>query len=241
MLHWDAKHSDLVFGAGRNNQGGAAPTTVRFHKQENGWLEVTREGREPRVPELTLEESLNLPPRIAVTYGDERKVLLDLNPQFEKMKFGHVEAVRWKARDGHEVEGGLYYPADFVPGRKYPLVIQTHGFKPDRFQMDGPYTSVFAAQPLAAKGIMVLQAEKPDRSAVLGHLATEGEARWRISAYEGAIDYLDARGLIDRSRVGIMGFSRTCWYVKYALTIRAFPLQPSRFLTESTWVISLTL
>jgi hypothetical protein len=222
LLHWDPKRSDLVFKAGRNNNSGAL-ATLRFHKQENDWLEVTREGKEPRVPELTLEESLNLPPRIAVTYGGERKVLLDLNPQFEKMKFGHVEQVRWKARDGHEVEGGLYYPADFVPGRKYPLVIQTHGFKPDRFQMDGPYTSVFAAQPLAAKGIMVLQAEKPDRSAVLGHLATEGEARWRISAYEGAIDYLDARGLIDRSRVGIMGFSRTCWYVKYALTHSSFP------------------
>ena len=69
---------------------------------------------------------------------------------------------------------------------------------------------------------MVLQAEKPERSAVLDHLATEPEAAWRVSAYEGAIDYLDGRGLIDRSRVGIMGFSRTCWYVKYALTHSAF-------------------
>ena len=225
LFHWDTKSSDLVFGSGRNNQSGAAPATIRFHKQGPEWLEVTREETGPRIPELAVEEGLNLPPRIVATQGGGtgRAVLLDLNPQFETMKFGRVEQVRWKARDGHEVEGGLYYPADFVPGRRYPLVIQTHGFKPDRFQIDGPYTSVFAAQPLAGKNIMVLQAEKPDRSAVLGHLATEGEARWRISAYEGAVDYLDERGLIDRSRVGIMGFSRTSWYVKYALTHSSFP------------------
>jgi dipeptidyl aminopeptidase/acylaminoacyl peptidase len=39
-----------------------------------------------------------------------------------------------------------------------------------------------------------------------------------MSAYEGAIDYLDHRGLIDRARVGIVGFSRSCWHVKYTLT-----------------------
>jgi Prolyl oligopeptidase family len=224
LLRRETTHFDLVFAVGRNSASGAAPGTVRFHKQGNEWLKVTKEELESRVPELALEEGLNLPPRIVATDGgSNRRVLLDLNPQFEKMKFGRVEQIRWEARDGHEVEGGLYYPADFVPGRRYPLVIQTHGFQPDRFQIDGPYTSVFAAQPLAAKGMMVLQAEKPERSAVLEHLATEAEARWRISAYEGAIDYLDARGLIDRSRVGIMGFSRTCWYVKYALTHSSFP------------------
>jgi hypothetical protein len=49
-------------------------------------------------------------------------------------------------------------------------------------------------------------------------LATPAEADWKKSAYEGAIDYLDSRGLIDRTRVGIVGFSRSCWHVKYTLT-----------------------
>ena len=39
-----------------------------------------------------------------------------------------------------------------------------------------------------------------------------------MALYESAIDYLDRRGLIDRNRVGIMGFSRTFWYVTYTLT-----------------------
>src|SRR5260370_28121765 len=39
-----------------------------------------------------------------------------------------------------------------------------------------------------------------------------------MAAYEGAIDDLDHRGLIDRNRVGIIGFSRTCLYETYTLT-----------------------
>jgi Prolyl oligopeptidase family len=222
LLRWDANTNQLIFTAERNNQNGTAPTEVRFRNRIGRWEEAAQ-GQGEDTPEIILDEGLNLPPRIVAEAGHEKKVLLDLNPQFQGIKFAREEQIRWKARDGHEVEGGLYYPVDFVPGRRYPLVIQTHGFQPDRFEIDGPYTSVFAAQPLAAKGIMVLQAERPERSAVIGHLATGAEAKWRISAYEGAIDYLDARGLIDRSRVGIMGFSRTCWYVKYALTHSDFP------------------
>jgi dipeptidyl aminopeptidase/acylaminoacyl peptidase len=39
-----------------------------------------------------------------------------------------------------------------------------------------------------------------------------------MAVYESAIEYLDRRGLIDRDRVGIIGFSRTCWHVTYTLT-----------------------
>jgi hypothetical protein len=43
-----------------------------------------------------------------------------------------------------------------------------------------------------------------------------------MAAYEGAIDHLDKMGLINRNRVGIIGFSRTVYHVKYALTHSKF-------------------
>lgn len=39
-----------------------------------------------------------------------------------------------------------------------------------------------------------------------------------MATFEKAIDYLDKKGVIDRDRIGIIGFSRTCFYVKYMLT-----------------------
>src|SRR5580658_7890270 len=47
---------------------------------------------------------------------------------------------------------------------------------------------------------------------------TPKEAPLARAAYESAIDYLNRRGLIDVNRVGIIGFSRTFWYVTYTLT-----------------------
>jgi dipeptidyl aminopeptidase/acylaminoacyl peptidase len=171
--------------------------------------------------DVSLAEDLNTPPKIFVTdrRTSRRALLLDLNPQFDQIEFGRVEAVKWKASDGHEVVGGLYLPPNFAPAAKYPLVIQTHGFNKDKFWIDGPYSSAFAAQPLASNGFVVLQvggSSQPGEDAK--YTNTPDEAPRQMAAYEGAIEYLDERGLIDRDRVGIIGFSRTVFYVDYTLT-----------------------
>jgi len=170
--------------------------------------------------DVALEEGLNTPPEIYVTdpKTKQKALLLDLNPQFAALHFGRVEAVSWKVRDGHEIQGGLYFPPDFDPGKKYPLVIQTHGFSAERFWIDGPWSSAFAAQPLAGMGFVVLQVGGAKDQDDSKYISTEMEAPRAMAAYEGAIDYLEARGLIDRDRVGIVGFSRTFFTVGYALT-----------------------
>jgi dipeptidyl aminopeptidase/acylaminoacyl peptidase len=220
LIRWNADSNRLVFEETRGNEDPVEGTKVFFDKRGGTWERVREESVIEKGPEIRLEEGINSPPHIVAIRPEtkEQALLLDLNPQFKILKFGKEEQVRWKATDGHEVEGGLYYPVDYVPGKRYPLVIQTHGFRPDRFQIDGPYTSVFAAQPLAGKVTMVLQPQKPDHAKLIRNVTTPKEAEGKMSAYEGAIDYLDQRGLIDRTRVGIMGFSRTCWHVKYTLT-----------------------
>jgi dipeptidyl aminopeptidase/acylaminoacyl peptidase len=127
--------------------------------------------------------------------------------------------VNWKATDGHEVEGGVYLPVDFVSGRRYPLVIQTHGFNSDRFWIDGPWSTAFAAQPLAGKGFVVLQVgSSKDAAQSDSYIQSPKEGPRMMAEFEGAIDYLDHRGLIDRDRVAIIGFSRTVYHVAYTLT-----------------------
>jgi dipeptidyl aminopeptidase/acylaminoacyl peptidase len=174
-----------------------------------------------RCVSVTLEQDLNSPPKIfASDVADPQKqLLLDLNPQFEKFEFAKVERITWKAKDGHEVEGGLYYPLHYKQGVRYPVVIQTHGFSKDEFWINGPWNSAFAAQPLAARGVVVLQVGyATEKGADARAWRTPEEAPRQMGVYEGAIDYLDALGIIDRSRVGIIGFSRTVYSVEYTLT-----------------------
>jgi dipeptidyl aminopeptidase/acylaminoacyl peptidase len=205
------------------------PAPEAYKKAGASWspVPVTSESIEPGVPlEVSIEEDSNTPPKIyAKSMESHRSVLLfDLNPQFSHFTFGKVESVKWKATDGHEVVGGLYLPPDYKMGKRYPLVIQTHGFQKDRFWIDGPWSSAFAAQPLAAQDIVVLQVgSSANPGEEKSYRNTPREAPRQMAAYEGAIDYLDERGLIDRTRVGLIGFSRTVSYVSYTLTHSKYP------------------
>jgi len=174
-------------------------------------------------PELTLDEQpidvsvredLNHPPLLdAVENGTGRsRVIWDPNPQLKNVTMSDVSVFRWRDRTGRRWVGGLYEPQGYVPGERYPLVIQTHGFDEHDFRPSGAFTTAFAAQELAAVGFVVLQvADCPIR-------ATPDEGPCQVAGYEAAVAQLSADGLVDKNRIGIIGFSRTCYYVLEALT-----------------------
>jgi dipeptidyl aminopeptidase/acylaminoacyl peptidase len=176
---------------------------------------ATRDEPVPRrAVDAVVEQGMNLPP---VLLGvDHRtgasKVIWNPNPQLNEIHLSEESVFRWKDDTGRDWIGGLYKPPDDEPGRRYPLVIQTHGFREKSFDPAGVFPSAFAAQELAAADIVVLQVEDcPIR-------ITNEEASCQIAGYKAAIKQLAAAGLIDPDRVGIIGFSRTCYYVMAALT-----------------------
>jgi len=125
--------------------------------------------------------------------------------------------VTWDWSKNHPITAGLYYPPNYRPGRRYPLVIQTHGFDPSLFAYWGDFPVSNAAQPLAAHGFFVLQVDDTEliQNGKSGQL---DEARRAVKIYQTAIAYLASRRLIDPHRVGIVGFSHTCFLVDWALT-----------------------
>jgi Prolyl oligopeptidase family len=187
-----------------------------FRKGGEEWVKVADKTEALGRPQIVLKEDMNNRPKILAVdpITHQTSILLDLNPQFEDLRFARVEEIQWNGSDGHIVRGGLYYPVDYVSGTRYPLVIQTHGWESDRFWIDGPWTSAFAAQALAGKNFVVLQVPDPDENVE----QTSVEVTRTVAAFEGAIDQLDREGLVDSDRVGLIGFSRTGLYVRYALT-----------------------
>lgn len=175
---------------------------------------------------VTLDQDINSPPMLVAhdQKTGQKAVLLDLNPQFSHLTFGRVEILSFKLHDGSIDEATLYYPPNYVPGRRYPLVIQTHDERRDQFWIDGPYSTAYAAQPLANKGFLVLQMgqvdiyEKTSLDELYKFFGTSQEGPHYTALFESAIDELDKRGLIDPNRVGLSGFSRTAYHVLYALT-----------------------
>jgi len=191
---------------------------VAFKKEGGQWARIdpaianAGTGSEPEIRQV---QDMNTPPRLFAVNpktGAE-SLLLDLNPKFRDLTFGHVEKITWKGTDGVETRGGLYLPPDFLPGRKYPLVIQTHGWNAMRFEIDGPYTSGYAAQALANSGFLVAQIPENIDDVE----STQQEGPRGMAMFQGLIDELDRRGILDRDRVGLLGFSRTGYAVRYTL------------------------
>ena len=214
FLHRDRKTNVLAFEVRRRD---SKPSERRYFKKLGAHWEPIAASEQERVPvEILAEQDLNTPPKIvAVDRKTGRKaILLDLNPQFSELKFGKVEEIKFFGAGHLEVRAGLYFPPDFEPGKKYPLVVQTHGFDKDGFWIDGPFTTGFAAQALASRGLLVVQI--PDRHD--WSTETPQEAPRMMETIENAIGFVDGLGILDRDRLAIVGFSRTGLYVQYMLT-----------------------
>ena len=124
-------------------------------------------------------------------------------------KLGRQERIEWKGADGVTVEGLLHYPVDHVAGKRYPLVVQTHG---------GPRSSdMFAfgewqsyVKVLTGLGYAVLQ---PNYRGSTGY----GDAFLRdmVGSYfknshldvMTGVDKVIAMGLADPERLAKMGWS----------------------------------
>jgi dipeptidyl aminopeptidase/acylaminoacyl peptidase len=163
---------------------------------------------------VSVRQGLNDPPVLVAADRVTRqsRQLWDPNPSLRNIDLGEASVYRWKDSAGREEVGGLYKPPGYVAGRRYPLVIQTHGFYPDQFIPSGLYNTAFAARELAAAGMLVLQV----RGCPVRHTPEEGPCQ--VLAYDSAVQQLAAEGLVDPRHVGIVGFSRTCYYTLEAIT-----------------------
>jgi dipeptidyl aminopeptidase/acylaminoacyl peptidase len=192
--------------------------SLEFRREGSGWVrEDQNHADQDRGPNVTITEALDHWPKLEILdpITHSQGVLLDPNPQFRNRQFGRVETIRWTGKRGEPLSGGLVYPTNYVSGPRCPLVIQTHGFDPNAFLLDGSYTTAMAAQELANRGIAVLQiGESPLYEQSQGTLDF-GPAN--LSQLESAVDNLDHLGIIDRDRVGLVGFSITGFHVLYAL------------------------
>lgn len=229
MLKWDfVRHGLAVDFNGRDEYGvsGLESSTFKrplFFAYERGQLRLRSDTKTVGKNSngnirMFVHESLSQPPEImADEFGGRAVAVADVDAFLRDRLIGDIRQFEWSAGKITWV-GAIYYPPKYRSGMRYPLVIQTHGYSPQRFKLDGDTTTGMAAEPLAASGILVVQIgsyfDQPhsDRMAALPTLK---DSQRRL---EALIDTLDKRGLIIRSKVGITAFSSTCFGVEYFLT-----------------------
>ncbi|HDZ40761.1 MAG TPA: S9 family peptidase [Bacteroidetes bacterium] len=118
--------------------------------------------------------------------------LTDLNPWIENRKITRSELVSYIDADGKELYGILYYPVDYEPGKKYPLVCEIY----EDFFNNG---FSFSMNLITNAGYFGF---KPSVNLIEGY---PGEA-W-IKGITSGINKLIERGLVDKDKLGVHGTS----------------------------------
>lgn len=199
-------------------------SSIRYTEGRNGGWRAQVEPRSAAADGLRVyvDEALNKPPVLMASLRDgRRRVLLDPNRHLRDITLGSASVYRWHYA-GNVQTGALVTPPDFSSRRRYPLVIQADPMNFADFLIDGPSHTAFAARALAARDIVVLQV--PD----IGEIGSPGWMEENAANYRAAIRQLAESGVIDRNRVGIIGWSHSGVFV-----LRGLEDEPSLFKAAS--------
>ena len=205
-----------------------------FHRRaDGGWSEATTgadvEAAIHRAWTLRTIQGLNQPPDVYATGPSGQTVRLTaLNPQFDADTWGEMRPYTWHDSAGRQWEGGLMSGSGLDAHSPHPLLIQTYGFTPDRFYLDGPntnagFSSAFAGRAFLRDGMLVL---------AMPRLPTAGapeDAHKALLAFNdgvrAAVQALVREGRVDASKVGIIGFSSTGERVLNLVTFGDVPIR----------------
>ncbi|HEY7889661.1 MAG TPA: S9 family peptidase [Steroidobacteraceae bacterium] len=149
--------------------------------------------------------------------------LTSFNSRFAEYAYPKSVEVQWHAADGQANDGILTYPDEYQPGKRYPLVVYTHGGPEAASTEDfdileiGPLRDLFAA-----RGFLVFEPNYRG-SDNLGNAHEHaiyrdpgaGPDRDVISG----ITMLERKGIVDRSRIAAVGHSyggyMTAWLISH--------------------------
>lgn len=229
---WMTEMGDVVF-----------QKTEGFARSERGlyrWWpeigEVTLIRREEEVVlgcELTTSRLLcihetTLQPRriVAIDLADGALTpIYDPNPHWRDFIMPRVERLDVHDYRGVGSFGRLFYPADYRPGVRYPLVFvqyRARGF------LRGGVGGEYPVHGFVQRGYFVVVTEKPDHEELWSQLDLAAatritelehvEQRSKQSALDALLELLRARGDVDMDRIAITGLSDGAETVYWALT-----------------------
>ena len=173
-------------------------------------------------------EGTTTPRRIVLVDPDAGSMtrLFDPNPEFARLRLGHVTRLRFSSEPGLPAWADLVLPPRARPNEKLPLIVVQYN---SRGFLRGGTGNEYPIYPLAARGFAVLSLERPPAVATgRTDLRTDvelnaenqkgwGERRNLLSATLRALDIAVATGSIDPARIGITGLSDGATGARFAI------------------------
>lgn len=124
---------------------------------------------------------------------------------------GETRLIRWKSKDGKEIEGLLTLPVNYDKSKKYPLILNIHGGPAGAFAES--FIGASALYPIASfasKGYAVLRCNIRGSSAYGRQFRGANLNDWGGGDFQDlmtGVDSVIAQGIADPNRLAVMGWS----------------------------------
>ena len=160
----------------------------------------------------------NTPGEIYVSENGDLRKLTSVNDAFmAQIQLGEVEKVKFKSKDGRDVEGFITKPPSFVAGTRYPTLLRIHGGPVSQF--DRSFN--FESQLFAANGYVVVNVNPRGSSGYGQAFSAAIFANWGDKDFDdvmAGVDYAIAKGYSDPNRLGVGGWSYGGILTNYVIT-----------------------
>ena len=133
------------------------------------------------------------------------------------IRLGEVENIHFLSRDGTQIEGFLFTPPDYEPGRRYPTLLRIHGGPVSQYD----FAFNFEAQLFAAQGYAVVLTNPRGSSGYGQDFSLAIWQDWGNKDYEdvmAGVDHVIERGIADPDRLGVGGWSYGGILTNYVIT-----------------------
>ena len=152
-----------------------------------------------------------------------------VNADVKLPALGRTEVIRWKSKDGKEIEGLLTYPVGYQTGQRVPLLLNIHGGPAGVFlQTFLGGRGVYPLATLAAKGYAILRPNPRGSSGYGTEFRRANLKDWGMGDYQDlmtGVDRVIEMGVADPERLGVMGWSyggfMTSWVVTQTKRFKA--------------------
>jgi dipeptidyl aminopeptidase/acylaminoacyl peptidase len=147
--------------------------------------------------------------------------LTNSNPQIDGIALGETEEVEWKSSDGKIVGGVLVKPVGYEQGKRYPLIVQIHGGPAGAVTLNfnagwGYYSHVYAGA-----GFVCLLPNYRGSTNYGERFKMQISGSYFKQGYEDimtGVDHLISIGLVDKDKMGAMGWSAGGHWSNWILT-----------------------
>ncbi len=143
------------------------------------------------------------------------------NPQASELALGTSEVIRWKSKDGMEIEGVVIYPVGYQQGKRYPMIALIHGGPAGVWTESFPGGWGNFGHVWAGKGWVAFYPNVRGSSAYGEKFLLSNVRDWGGGDYQDiqtGIDHLIAKGVADPDRLAQSGWSYGGYMTAWTLT-----------------------